>query len=114
ERHDERADLLGRQHLVKTRALDVEDFPAQRQHRLELTVAALLGGAAGRIALDDEQFGLGRIAFLAVGKLAGQRGNLERALAAPELASLARGLARGGGFDHLADDDLALRRMLLE
>ena len=35
------------QHLVEARALDVEDLAAQRQHRLEFAVAALLGGAAG-------------------------------------------------------------------
>ena len=60
------------EHLVEARALDVEDLAAQRQHRLEGAVAALLGGAAGRIALDDEEFGFRRIALLAVGELAGQ------------------------------------------
>ncbi len=109
ERGDQRADLLAREHLVEARALDVEDLAAQRQHRLEFAVAALLGGAAGRVALDDEQFGLGRIALLAVGELAGQRGDVERALAAGQLARLAGGLARGGGLDHLADDDPWLR-----
>ena len=104
ERGDQRADLLAAQHLVEARALDVEDLAAQRQHRLEFAVAALLGGAAGRVALDDEEFGLGRIALLAVGELAGQRGDVERALAAGQFARLARRLARGGGFHHLADD----------
>ncbi len=47
ERGDQRADLLAAQHLVDARALDVEDLAAQRQHRLEFAVAALLGGAAG-------------------------------------------------------------------
>ena len=47
ERGDQRADLLAAQHLVEARALDVEDLAAQRQHRLEFAVAALLGGAAG-------------------------------------------------------------------
>ena len=106
ERGDQRADLLAAQHLVEARALDVEDLAAQRQHGLEFAVAALLGGAAGAVALDDEQLGLGRIALLAVGELAGQRIHVERALAAGQLARLARGLARGGGLDHLADDDL--------
>ena len=72
ERGDQRADLLAAQHLVEARALHVEDLAAQRQHGLEFAVAALLGGAAGRVALDDEQFGLGRIALLAVGELARQ------------------------------------------
>ncbi len=47
ERGDQGADLLGREHLVHPRALDVENFPAQRQHRLERAIAALLGAAAG-------------------------------------------------------------------
>ncbi len=81
ERGDQRADLLGGQHLVEARALDVEDLAAQRQHGLELTVASLLGGAASRIALDDKNLGLGRVALLAVGELAGQARNVKRALA---------------------------------
>ena len=105
ERGDQRADLLARQHLVEARALDVEDLAAQRQHRLIFAVAALLGGAAGRIALDDEDFGLGGIALLAIGELAGQAGDVERALAPRQLARLARGLARLRGLDDLADDD---------
>ena len=72
ERRDQRADFLARQHLVEARALDVEDLAAQRQNRLEFAVAALLGGAAGAVALDDEQLGLGGIALLTIGQLAGQ------------------------------------------
>ena len=107
ERGDQRADLLGRQHLVEAGALDVEDFAAQRQHRLELAVAALFGRAAGRVALDDEDLGLGRIALLAVGELARQARDVERALAPGQLARLARRLARLRRLDHLADDDRA-------
>ena len=114
ERGDQRADLLAAQHLVEAGALDVEDLAAQRQHGLEFAVAALLGGAAGAVALDDEQFGLGRIALLAVGELAGQGIDVERALAPGQLARLARRLAGGGGLDHLADDRLGFGRMLLE
>ena len=99
---------LADEHLVEARPLDVEDFSAQRQDRLEVAVAALLGGAAGRIALDQEDLGLRRVALLAVGELAGQRADVERALAPRQLARLARRLARGGRFHHLADDDLRL------
>ena len=108
ERHDQRADLLGRQHLVELHALHVQDLAAQRQHRLERAVAPHLGGAAGRVALDDQQLGLGGIALLAVGELARQRGDVV-ALLARELPRLAGGFARGGGFHHLADDHLAPR-----
>ncbi len=74
ERRDQRADLLGREHLVEARALHIEDLAAQRQYGLERAVASHLGRAAGRVALDDQQFRLGGIALLAVGELAGQRG----------------------------------------
>src|ERR1700694_205995 len=47
-----------------------------------LAVAALLGGAAGGIALDDEELRFGGVALLAVGELARQGGDIERALAA--------------------------------
>jgi hypothetical protein len=69
--------------------------------------AALLGGAAGGVALDDEQFGLGRIALLAIGQLAGQRGDVERALAPGQFARLAGGFARGGGLATLPTTILA-------
>ena len=54
ERGDQGPDFLARQHLVEARPLDIEDFSAQRKHGLILPVAALLGGAARRIALDEK------------------------------------------------------------
>ena len=50
------------QHLVDARLLDVEDLAAQREDRLRVAVAALLGRAAGGVALDDEQLGERRVA----------------------------------------------------
>jgi hypothetical protein len=75
---------------------------AQRQHGLEGAVAALLGRAAGRVALDDEELGLRRIALLAFGELARQRGEAERVLA-HDLARLAGRLACLGGLRDLGD-----------
>ena len=114
ERGDQRADLVGAQDLVEARPLDVQDLAAQRQDRLEPPVAALLGRAAGGIALDQEQLGVRRIALLAVGELAGQVGDIEHALAPGQLARLARRLARRRRIDHLGDDRLGRRRVLLE
>jgi hypothetical protein len=51
--------------------LDVQDLAAQREDRLELPAAALLGRATGALALDDEDLALLGIALLAVGELAG-------------------------------------------
>ena len=114
ERGDDVGHLLGRQHLVDARALDVEDLAADRQHGLELALAALLGGAAGRVALDDEQLGVRRVAILAFGEAARQPQAVERALAPRQLARLARRLARERRLDDLADDDLGFLRVLLE
>ena len=66
---------------------DVEDLAAEGEDRLGLAVARLLGGAAGAVALDDEDFGALGVVVGAVGELAGE-------------AQLAR---RGGGLAlHLA------------
>ena len=62
---------------------DVEDLAADRQDRLGLAVARLLGRAAGAVAFDDEQFGARGIVIGAVGELAGQA----------QLARAGRGLA---------------------
>src|SRR5690606_41197834 len=62
---------------------DVEDLAADRQDRLGLAVARLLGAAARGIALDDEQLGLAIAFARAVGQLAGQA----------QLACVGRGLA---------------------
>ncbi len=52
--------------------------PANRQDRLELPVAALLGRAAGRIALDNIQLGVRGIAIGAIRQLARQPATGER------------------------------------
>ena len=51
---------------------------------------------------------------MAVGKLAGQGGDIKRPFATGQLARLTGGLARGGGLDHLADDHPRFRRVFLE
>ena len=57
---DERLDLVVLQHLVDAGPLDVEDLAPDGQDRLGARVAGLLGRAAGRVALDDEQLGTRR------------------------------------------------------
>ena len=110
---DQRADLLVGEHLVDPVLLGVDDLAAERQDRLRVAIAPLLGGAAGRIALDDEQLGERRIAHRAVGQLARQIRVLERRLAG-EISRLARGLAGARGLDGLLHDHPPLRRVLLE
>ena len=55
-----------------------------------------------------------RILLLAVGELARQAGDVERALAAGQVARLARGLAGAGGVDDLAGDRARLVRVFLQ
>ncbi len=111
---DHREDLVVGEYLVDTRLLDVDDLAAQRQDRLKRAVARLLGGAPGRVALDEVQLGDVRVADRAVGELAGQRGALEQAFAARKVARFARRVTRPGGVDRLLDDLPGLGGVLLE
>src|SRR5690606_1393000 len=69
---DHRLDLLVLERAVEAGLLDIDELAAQRQDRLGAAVAALLGGAAGGVTLDDVELGLRGIALGAVGQLAGQ------------------------------------------
>src|SRR5690606_30263645 len=100
--------------LLEAGLLDVEHLAAQRQDRLVAPVAPLLGRAARGVTLDDEELRLGRILLLAVGELAGQAHAVQQPLATSHVARLARRLARAGGIDDLADDDLRVVRLLEE
>ena len=111
---DERPDLLAAEHLVQARLLDVEHLAEHGQDRLEAAVAALLGRATGRVALDDVQLAPLRVALLAVGELARQGGALEGALADDQVARLARCLAGTLGGHRLLDDPSAVARVLVE
>ena len=114
DRRDHRLDLGVREHLVDPVALGVDHLPAQRQDRLEGAVAGVLGGAAGRVALDEVELGDLRVADRAVGELAGQRGVLERALAPRQLPRLPRRLAGVLGGNRLPDDLVRVLWVLLE
>src|SRR5207244_9648425 len=107
-------DLFVREHLVEPRLLHVEDLALEGQDGLEAPVAALLGGAAGRVPLHDEQLAVGWILLRTVGELAGERAAVQSALAADDLLALAGRLARPRGVDGLADDPAGNRRILFE
>ncbi len=50
----QRADFSGREHLVESSLLDVQDLALQRQDGLGAAIAPLLGGSTGRVTLDDK------------------------------------------------------------
>ena len=111
---DEIADFLVPKHLIRAGSLDIEDLAAKRQNGLEARIAPLLGRAAGRVALDDEQFGFLRLLGLAVGQLAGQRMVGQRPLAAHQLLGLAGGFPGPGRVHGLFDDGLGVLGIFLE
>src|SRR5690606_31313388 len=108
ERGNQRADLLGRQHAVEPGLLNVKDLTLERQDGLGLAVAALLRRTARRVTFHNVEFRQGRVSLLAVGELAGQAGDVQRALAAGHLPSLACSFTGAGSIDHLAHHRLGL------
>ena len=114
QRGDQGADLGRGQHLVKAGFLDVQDLTFQGQDGLGLTITALLGTTTRRITLHNEQFGEGRVFFLAVRQLAGQAGNVQGALTAGHIPCLTGCFPGTGRFDHLVNDLLGFVGLLLQ
>ena len=69
---DDVVDLLMVKGLVPHYTLHVEYLTADRQDSLGVTVTALLGAAACRVTLDDEELAVGGILIRAVGQFAGK------------------------------------------
>ena len=83
-------------------------LPFERQDRLDVAVAALLGRAAGAVALDDEQLGLVGVGAVAVVELAGEvEPAADRRLAADLAGGGPAGLAGLGRLDHPRGDRVA-------
>src|SRR5690606_13138028 len=95
--------FLRREHAIEPRALHVQDLALQRQNRLKMPIAPLLGAAAGAFAHDDVDFTDGGVFALTIGEYAGQRGHIEHALA-HHLARFTGRLTRLGGEHRLLDD----------
>jgi hypothetical protein len=93
--------------LVDTRLFDADDLAPERQDGLVAPVAALLGRAARRVALDEVQLALGRITLGAVGELAGKGVGFQRRLPLDQLGRPPRRVARLGRRKRLVQDGLA-------
>ena len=113
---DEGADFLVGEHLVEPGLLGVDELAAQGQDRLVAAVAALLGGAAGGVALDDVELAERRVALGAVGELAGrpppERAPLRTVSRALRAASRARAAFRVLSMIRLATAVLDSRKNL--
>ena len=103
--------FLRGQHAARCHFPGVEDLAAQRQDRLEILVAGLLGAAAGRVAFHQEQLGARQVLADAVGQLAGQGRTLGDLLADNQLLGLQ---ARAGALDGDLGDLLADLHVLVQ
>jgi hypothetical protein len=113
ERGDQRADLvLTRASCRSGRCSTLRILPLQRQDRLRRGGR----GPAWREPPAESPSTMNSSdsagPFLAVGELARQAGDVERALAAGQFAGLARRLAGARGLDDLAGDGLRFLRLL--
>ena len=104
QRSDQVGDLLGRQHLVKSRPFDVQDFTTKWQHRLVFPRTALLGRPTSGVTLHQEHFGFRWIPFLTIRQFTGQRCTAKRRLAPCQLARFARRFTCQCRFDNLGDN----------
>ena len=114
QRRDDRHQLVVAVHAVGAGFLNVEHLAPQRQNRLDVRIAPLLGRASGRVALHNEQLGLAGVFFVAVGQLAGHAVCLQRALAAHQVARFLRRGARAGGLGRFLQNCLGDGRVFLK
>ena len=99
---DDHPELFVLEHLVEARLFDVEHLASERQDRLVPTVPALLGGAAGRVPLDEVDLAPARIPLLAVRQFSGEGADLEGGLAPRQFAGVPGRFARPGRIQALA------------
>ena len=114
ERDDDGLELVVAVNLIGADLFDVEHLAPKRQDRLEAGVAALRGGAARAVALDDVNFGQLGVILVAVAQLIRHRRAAEGALAADGFARLARGLARAVGHHRLIQNGAGDDGVLVE
>src|SRR3989344_7492959 len=80
ERDDEILYLLAREHFVEPGAFNIQNFATKRQYCLNAPIAPHLGGATGRISLDDKKLRLLRRFALTIREFTRERHAVERAL----------------------------------
>ena len=111
---DHRGELVVAVHLVRPGLLHVEHLAPQGEDGLVPGVPALLGGAAGGVALDDVNFRQGRVPLIAVGQLAREGGPLQGVLPADVLPGAAGGLPGPVGHHGLLQNGPAHGGVLLQ
>ena len=92
----------------------VQDFTAQGQDGLVLTVSSLLGRSACRVTLDEEQFAFFGVLAGAVGQLAGHASAAHGRFALYGLTSLAGCYTGSCGKYHFVDNQFGFFRMFFQ
>ena len=110
---DHGPDFVVLQNLVETSLLDVDQLASDRKDCLELSVTTLLGRATCRIALDDVQLGVGRVAVGTIGQLAGESTAGEGRFT-NRLTRLASRFTGPGCIQSLFDNLLSHHRIVVE
>src|SRR5262245_37414583 len=109
---DQGANLRGREHLVETRLLDVQNLALEGKDRLGSPIATLFCGSAGRVTLDQKQLREGRILLLAIGQLPWKTRKVQSTLAPSHLARLAGGFTRASCLNNFRHDGARILRAL--
>ena len=97
------SDFFMGEHFVYSGLFNVEDFSFEGQDGLGISVTSGLCRAAGRVALNYENFGGGLFPACAIPQFAGQICAAQGALSPCQLAGLSGGNAGGGGLDGLVE-----------
>ncbi|MNH97547.1 hypothetical protein D3C73_502480 [compost metagenome] len=102
------------QYTVKPRFFNVQDLPAERQNRLEMTVTALLGRTACRVPFDDVQLADGGILGGAVSQLPRQGAYFKCTFAAGQFTGLAGRFTGTGSLHGFLQHTPGHRRILFQ
>ena len=104
KRHNQIANFLAGQHLVETRALDVQDLTAQGQNGLCATIPSGLRRSASRVTLDQKDFGFGCIFFRAVFQLTRKEVDIHRSFTARQFSGFSGRFSCQRGLNDLANN----------
>ena len=99
---------------IQARLLHVEDLSSQGKNGLGALISGVLGGAAGRVSLHQEDLAVLRVLVGAVRQLAGQGHPLQSRLSPGQVPGLSGCRPGSLGEDGLLQHGLGHRRILLQ
>ena len=111
---NERRNGVGRKRAVQASALDVQNLTAQGHDGLIFAVASLFSRPTCGIALNNKDFGIGRILARTVSQLSRQAERIKNTLTARHLARFTSSLTGLQCLRGLVDDALSRRGVLFK